>query len=736
MILFCCLGPCKMALAQPPDHRDVAVLYNQLRLSKSDTGKVNLLLNICRYYNRQALQKHAMLDSVLATGRKAIVLSEKLNYYRGVGLSYQVMAKTLSDSKDFKKSDDLIKRAIAIFLAHDLYNDAAEAYLNMEKFYLALGGKDYKVMIGYYEQAQSLFHKAHAFNREGATLNMLGDFYQLVNEKDRALDRLNRALKAYKKTGYPLLQATYDLLGYVNMQKSRYQEALKYGLWAEKTGLIQNDSTRLMCTIYERIGATYYAINKFDVATYYFYKGLAIAEKFKDTAAIRVVLQSIFTAMIAEQKYSKALALLKSTKQKYPPTENESVIVNYANFIVIYSKLNNNTKAKKYVDSLFSTNFLSREEASSVYALNALTEYYINSRQFSLAAKYTPLFKIRAIKYSMKRREFQAYLMSFKADSARGNFLPAIDNYKKYFFLRDSLYDLTKTGQLEELKIKYETGQKEQSIVALQKNSILQQETIQRSDHIRNLTISGSLILIVFISLLYKSYRLNKESSEAIGKKNQSLNQLVTEKEWLLKEIHHRVKNNLQIVTGLLQRQSAYIDNDEALAAIQNSENRMHAIALIHQKLYQSESLGLIIMPEYIEEMISYLKDSCGADKRVAFERHVGDISLDVAQAVPLGLILNEAITNAIKYAYQPDEAGVIYVTFVKNEDQYNQLTIADNGPGLSPDFDIDKVDSLGMNLLRGLTKQLGGSLEISSEHGCTINIIFKTEFFNKTLVN
>ncbi len=734
--MFCCLVAGKLALAQPAIPGDLALLYRQLKQSKSDTGRVTLLINICRYYNGHALQKHATLDSVITAGTKAKVLAEKLNYYQGVGLSYQVMAKAWSDNKDFKKSDELIKKAIAIFLAHDLYGDAAEAYLNMEEFYLATGGKDYKVMIGYYEQAQSLFHKAHAFNREGATLNMLGDFYQLVNDQNLALDRLNQALKVYKKTGYPLLQATYDLLGYVNMQKSRYQEALKYGLLAEKTGMSQKDTTRLMCTIYERIGATYYAINKFDVATYYFYKGLAIAEKFKDTAAIRVVLQSVFTAMMAEQKYGKALALLKSTMQKYPPTENEAVTVNYANFIGIYSKLNNNAMAKKYVDSLFSTNFLSREESSSVYALNALTEYYINNKQFALAAQYTPLFKSQAIKYSMKRREFQAYLMGFKADSARGNFLPAIDNYKKYFFLRDSLYDLTKTGQLEELKIKYETGQKEQSIVALQRNSVLQQETIQRSDKIRNITIGGSLILIVFIILLYKSYRLNKESSEAINKKNQSLNQLVTEKEWLLKEIHHRVKNNLQIVTGLLQRQSAYIDNDEALAAIQNSENRMYAIALIHQKLYQSESLGLISMPEYIEEMVSYLKDSCVLDSRVVFEKHLDEISLDVAQAVPLGLILNEAITNAIKYAYQPDEAGVIYVTFVKNEDQYNQLTIADNGPGLSPDFDIDKVDSLGMNLLRGLTKQLGGSLEISSEQGCTINIIFKTEFFSKALSN
>jgi two-component sensor histidine kinase len=93
---------------------------------------------------------------------------------------------------------------------------------------------------------------------------------------------------------------------------------------------------------------------------------------------------------------------------------------------------------------------------------------------------------------------------------------------------------------------------------------------------------------------------------------------------------------------------------------------------------------------------------------------------------------LNEAITNAIKYAYKGDEAGIIYITLLNYNDQYNQLTIADDGPGLPNSFDIDKVDSLGINLMRGLSKQLGGDFEITSEQGCTINITFKTEIFGR----
>ena len=203
---------------------------------------------------------------------------------------------------------------------------------------------------------------------------------------------------------------------------------------------------------------------------------------------------------------------------------------------------------------------------------------------------------------------------------------------------------------------------------------------------------------------------------------------MLDEKEWLVKEIHHRVKNNLQIVMGLLQRQSAYIDNDIAFAAIQNSENRMHSIALIHQKLYQSESLDLINMPEYIDELITYLKDGCDTGNRIHFEKKIDEIYLDVSQAVPLGLILNEAITNAIKYAYPKDNAGFIHIVLSQTGEDENLLIIEDHGPGLPSHFNMEKIDSLGMNLMKGLSKQLGGTFQLENNQGLTIKIVFKTE--------
>jgi len=718
--------------AQPDAPKDITAVFRQLKQSNADTARVNLFLKIARYFNDNAGQRTEYLDSSIKTTAKALQLAKQIGYAEGEGFSYQLMAHAFCAKKVFKKSDQLIRKSIEIFLANNLYRDAAEAYLNIEQFHLAAGGNDFNYRIKYYEMARPLFHKAGAWKRQGETLTLLGDFYQIKGDYDRALKCLNDALVAYKKANYKYLQATYDLIGMINTGLSRYNEGLKYGLLALKAVEATHDTSMMVCTIYNRLGVTYYLANKIPQSKPCFEKALAIAKKYKDIRAEHVVIRALTNVLSSENKHDEALALVKETRAKFTVEDAGAMKWCYASFIGIYSDKNNFSMAELYTDSLLRTNIFSKENIATVYGLDALTSYLIKSRQFDRALKYLPQYNRLSSRLSMKRDEYRSYLRFFQADSAKGNYLPAIENYRRYFVLQDSLYDIEKTGQFEELKIKYETDEKEHNIATLQRNSHLQAENLKRANLIRNIIIGALIALLTLTLLLYKSFRINKQNAASIELKNEELKSLVKEKEWLLKEIHHRVKNNLQIVMGLLQRQSAYINNDEALAAIQNSENRMHSIALIHQKLYQSENLDLISMPEYIDEMLTYLKDSCDVDNRILFEKHLDDIYLDVSQAVPLGLILNEAITNAIKYAYLPGQTGNIYVTLVKNGDDYNQLTIADDGAGLPTGFAIEKVESLGINLMRGLTKQLGGTFDIYSDDGCTINIVFKTEIFNR----
>jgi two-component sensor histidine kinase len=243
---------------------------------------------------------------------------------------------------------------------------------------------------------------------------------------------------------------------------------------------------------------------------------------------------------------------------------------------------------------------------------------------------------------------------------------------------------------------------------------------------------AGIALLGLILLLGYSRYRLKQQANRqleekqtAINLQNDSLKQLVNEREWLLKEIHHRVKNNLQIVISLLNSQSLYLKDNAALNVIRESQHRMNSISLIHQKLYQGDNLSGIDMRDYIFELAIYLQDSFDTRGKIAFLMDIERLILDVSQAVPLGLILNEAITNAIKYAFKEQlEDAKISISFRQREQQGLLLSISDNGAGLPPDFDLGNSLSLGMNLMLGLSRQLGGKMELKNEEGLHIQII------------
>src|SRR5262249_52004288 len=148
------------------------------------------------------------------------------------------------------------------------------------------------------------------------------------------------------------------------------------------------------------------------------------------------------------------------------------------------------------------------------------------------------------------------------------------------------------------------------------------------------------------------------------------------EKEWLVKEMHHRVKNNFHIVVGLLGTQSQYLKTEEAIEAMAESQNRVQAMSLIHQKLYQSENMSAINMVEYVHDLIGYLRHSFNVRQNIIFRIEVDPIELDISHSVPLGLIINEAVTNSIKYAFPDSKEGVITVSLTRDPDDHYTLVI------------------------------------------------------------
>ena len=243
------------------------------------------------------------------------------------------------------------------------------------------------------------------------------------------------------------------------------------------------------------------------------------------------------------------------------------------------------------------------------------------------------------------------------------------------------------------------------------------------------------LLLIALGFIIIMQVRKQRIQQKEINRKNNDLQILVREKdvlleekEWLRKEIHHRVKNNLHTVMSLLESQSAFLEND-ALLAIQDSQHRIYSMSLIHQKLYQSEDVTSLYMPDYIAELVRYLRESFGVKQQIRIEVQIEPIELNVTQAVPVGIILTESITNAIKYAFPGNIEGVITISLVKSDDNHILLSIIDNGIGMPAETLNNESDSLGMRLMKGLSEDINGILRIESSEGTEISIEFSTDF-------
>jgi PAS domain S-box-containing protein len=198
------------------------------------------------------------------------------------------------------------------------------------------------------------------------------------------------------------------------------------------------------------------------------------------------------------------------------------------------------------------------------------------------------------------------------------------------------------------------------------------------------------------------------------------------EKEALLKEIHHRVKNNLQVVSSLLGLQSRAITDPETRKRFQESQNRIHSMALLHESLYQSETLSQIDFPEYIRQLAAHLFHSYGVgNDRVRLETDLQDLNLTLDTAVPCGLIINELVSNSLKYAFPGDRNGVIRVAMREEPDRNITLRVADDGIGLDSSVDWATTPTLGLRLVRSLAQQLGGKLEVNSKQGTEIFLSF-----------
>jgi len=214
-----------------------------------------------------------------------------------------------------------------------------------------------------------------------------------------------------------------------------------------------------------------------------------------------------------------------------------------------------------------------------------------------------------------------------------------------------------------------------------------------------------------------------------LARQRVELEHSLAEQTTLLKEVHHRVKNNLQIISSLLRMQADLLNDPKAAAALRDSQNRVSSMALVHEQLYADHETGQVDFGHFCYTLVNTLLYSYDAKSREITARfQVSPVLLIADQAIPCGLILNELVTNAIKYAFGVGQPGEIVCTVEETRSGSVRLAVADNGVGLKKNFDFANPTSLGLTLVNSLTEQLGGQVSVESSGGCMFSIVFQKE--------
>jgi len=221
---------------------------------------------------------------------------------------------------------------------------------------------------------------------------------------------------------------------------------------------------------------------------------------------------------------------------------------------------------------------------------------------------------------------------------------------------------------------------------------------------------------------------INKELTAEIGRREEAeavIRTALEEKEVMLKEIHHRVKNNLQIISSLLNLQSGYIDDERTRTMFKESQSRIQSMALVHEKLYQSDDLARVDFSEYIDSLVSFLMRSYSMGN-VGISLDVAKVFLSLDTPIPCGLIVSELVSNAFKYAFPEGHTGEIYVRLKPLEEEHYELVVGDTGVGFPKDLDFHETDSLGLQLVTTLANQFDGDLELDRSTGTAFHVRFR----------
>ena len=724
-------------------------LLNLLRLSTSDTTRINLLLTLADAQIKKSGELRTDLDSAANYIDKANQINSHLRSRKVEGRILILKARLYREGGQRPAGKILAEKAVTILNNEKDNFLSAQAYLENAEYYSVDGSRsDFDQKVKLVERGVNCLRTtgktADHIQLKAASLQFLADLYTTSDEHVKALKLLQESLADYRSIHYPLVQGIYELIARAYYSLKNFPEAIKYALKALQTSEQVRDMSMQRCVIYNTLGIIYVDMGETEKAITYFKGALRIAEINNDYNNVVLLFFNIGNSYFKVNKPQEALAFANSVSRKYlKPRGDRYDFMVPATYLSIYNQLKQLREAQHYCKQLLQLlgskkyDFDLREQLN-MYA--AIIIYYIESKNFAAAAAYLKIDRVLAMKLKDPMRISTHYRACYRLDTAMHDFKAANRYFLKFYEIRDSIFTAAKIRQIQQFQVQFETEKKEnelkikdQRIRYLSESAKLQKAVLNKTTLIKNITIVAILFLFVITGLLYKQFKnkqkINKvilQTNETITEQNKKLGFLVEEKEWLLKEVHHRVKNNLHTIICLLESQAAYLEND-ALKAIEKSQNRIYTMSLIHQKLYQSEDIQTIDMAGYIPELVQYIRDGFDISDQIYCLLDIDQVSLDPGVAIPVALIINEALTNSIKYAFPGNRRGEINIS-LKDQEETVTLELSDNGIGMHKSKENLAPVSLGLQLINGLAREIRGELFIESVNGFRIVVVFKKQ--------
>lgn len=537
-------------------------------------------------------------------------------------------------------------------------------------------------------------------------LELLGYDNQQAKKYARKGVQLSEQIKDKKTTAFAFhsMGLSYDYLGIADSAFYYYTKSIAL---KKELGDADGEASTLL-----NIGVLYFYQKEYERALNYYQQALELYQKTKNELRVAAALNNMGAIYRIQKKYEKAIEIYQQSyqlKEKSQDLAGMSNALNNLGIVLMYMK--QFEKAESYLLRSLALQKKSNSINNLISSYLSIANLYIKMGRLEDGRKSLN----QAIKIGdsldMPHEMIDAYQMYTVIDSTSGDFKSAFEHLKRYHQQLGKVIQSDRKKEIDRLETLYQTQEKEREI-ALNKASIE-----NRNRAIVIFSVISGLLCFLAIWLLWLRRKLHLS--------NRQLNQLVVEKENLVKEIHHRVKNNLQVISSLLNMHVRKVQDPDSKKIFDDGVSRIQAMSIIHQNIYHHKNSMQQKPIDYIEKLIQQLYITYQIpEKSIQIHTQIDDIPMDIEKLMGLGLILNELLSNAFKYAFKHSTQGVIDIKLQKRDDQQLELTVKDDGVGIHPDA-TSSDQSLGMKLIYAFSQKLNGKLSFMQDNGTVFVLQF-----------